>query len=77
MTSSTGTTNSASTARPKTSRQPSEQTIDAAIDSGTRLLRLPTFRDRYGEFPVCQALVLLRASQGEDDGVMVNEDVAA
>ena len=30
-------------------RQPSEQAIDAAIDSATRLLRLPTFRDRYGE----------------------------
>ena len=45
------TTTSASTARPKTTgRQPSEQAIDAAIDSATRLLRLPTFRDRYGEF---------------------------
>ncbi len=31
-------------------RQPSEQAIDAAIDSATRLLRLPTFRDRYAEF---------------------------
>jgi len=31
-------------------RQPSEQAIDAAIDSATRLLRLPTFRDRYNEF---------------------------
>jgi len=30
-------------------RQPSEQAIDAAIDSATRLLRLPTFRDRYAE----------------------------
>ncbi len=30
-------------------RQPSEQAIDAAIDSATRLLRLPTFRDRYVE----------------------------
>jgi hypothetical protein len=47
----TSTTTSANTARPKTTgRQPSEQAIDAAIDSATRLLRLPTFRDRYGEF---------------------------
>jgi len=30
-------------------QQPSEQAIDAAIDSATRLLRLPTFRDRYVE----------------------------
>ena len=46
----TSTTTSANTARPKTTgRQPSEQAIDAAIDSATRLLRLPTFRDRYGE----------------------------
>jgi len=30
-------------------RQPSEQAIDAAIDSATRLLRLPTLRDRYAE----------------------------
>lgn len=30
-------------------RQPSEQAIDAAIDSATRLLRLPTLRERYGE----------------------------
>jgi DNA replication protein DnaC len=38
------------TGRPKsTGRQPSEQAIDAAIDSATRLLRLPTFRDRYAE----------------------------
>ena len=36
--------------RPKVGgRQPSEQAIDAAIDSATRLLRLPTFRDRYVE----------------------------
>ena len=33
-----------------TGRQPSEQAIDAAIDGATRLLRLPTLRDRYGEF---------------------------
>ena len=43
----TSTTTSTNTARPKTTgRQPSEQ----AIDSATRLLRLPTFRDRYSEF---------------------------
>ncbi len=47
----TGTTTSTNTTRPKTTgRQPSEQAIDAAIDSATRLLRLPTFRDRYSEF---------------------------
>jgi DNA replication protein DnaC len=32
-----------------TGRQPSEQAIDAAIDSASRLLRLPTMRDRYAE----------------------------
>lgn len=31
-------------------RQPSEQATEAAIDSATRLLRLPTLRERYGEF---------------------------
>ena len=58
MTSTTPTSTPTSTtptsttpARPRaTGRQPSEQAIDAAIDSATRLLRLPTFRDRYGEF---------------------------
>ena len=46
-----GTSTSTAAGRPKrTGRQPSEQAIDAAIDSATRLLRLPTFRDRYGEF---------------------------
>jgi DNA replication protein DnaC len=30
-------------------RQPSEQAIDAAIDGASRLLRLPTMRDRYAE----------------------------
>ncbi len=57
MTSTTNTTTrtttspATTTARPKASgQQPSEQAIDAAIDSATRLLRLPTFRDRYGEF---------------------------
>jgi len=30
-------------------QQPSDQAIEAAIDSATRLLRLPTFRDRYAE----------------------------
>jgi DNA replication protein DnaC len=40
----------APTGRPKnTGRQPSEQAIDAAIDAATRVLRLPTFRDRYAE----------------------------
>src|SRR3954462_6768393 len=29
--------------------QPSDQAVDAAIDAATRLLRLPTFRDRYAE----------------------------
>ena len=48
MTTSTATSTTAG--RPKgTGRQPSEQAIDAAIDAATRLLRLPTFRDRYGE----------------------------
>ena len=43
-------TTAASTRPPKaTGRQPSEQAIDAAIDSATRLLRLPTLRSRYGE----------------------------
>ena len=51
MTTSTPTTTTASAPRRPTStgRQPSEQAIDAAIDAATRLLRLPTFRDRYGE----------------------------
>ena len=44
------TTTGPNTARPRsTGRQPSEQAIDAAIDSATRLLRLPTLRERYGE----------------------------
>jgi DNA replication protein DnaC len=45
------TTSTASSTTPPSigGRQPSEQAIDAAIDSATRLLRLPTFRDRYGE----------------------------
>ena len=30
-------------------RRPSEQAIDAAIDAASRLLRLPTLRDRYAE----------------------------
>ena len=30
-------------------RQPSDQAVEAAIDGATRLLRLPTFRARYGE----------------------------
>src|SRR3954471_2301615 len=29
--------------------QPSDQAVDAAIDSASRLLRLPTMRDRYAE----------------------------
>jgi DNA replication protein DnaC len=53
MSATTTTTSSTSTkARggPKaTGRQPSEQAIDAAIDGATRLLRLPTMRDRYAE----------------------------
>ena len=53
-TTSTATTSSSTTSTAgrsnSASRQPSEQAIDAAIDSATRLLRLPTFRDRYGEF---------------------------
>ena len=49
-TSTATTTTAPSARRPKSAgRQPSEQAIDAAIDSATRLLRLPTFRDRYGE----------------------------
>ena len=44
------TSTTGATGRPKsTGRQPSEQAIDAAIDSATRLLRLPTLRERYGE----------------------------
>jgi DNA replication protein DnaC len=39
----------ASSNAPVGGRQPSEQAIDAAIDAATRLLRLPTFRDRYAE----------------------------
>src|SRR4051812_3791744 len=47
---STTTPTTTTTGRPKTAgRQPSEQAIDAAIDGATRLLRLPTFRDRYTE----------------------------
>ena len=30
-------------------RQPSEQAVDAAIDAATRVLRLPSIRDRYAE----------------------------
>jgi len=48
--SSTPSTSPAGRTRPRVGgRQPSEQAIDAAIDSATRLLRLPTFRDRYAE----------------------------
>jgi len=32
-----------------TARRPSEQATDAAIDAASRLLRLPTMRDRYAE----------------------------
>ncbi len=45
----TGTGTTGRTRASRGGRQPSEQAIDAAIDSATRLLRLPTFRDRYGE----------------------------
>ena len=52
MTTTTTTTATASkagkAARP-TGRQPSDQAVDAAIDSASRLLRLPTLRERYGE----------------------------
>ncbi len=34
---------------PAQGRQPSDQAVDAAIDSASRLLRLPTLRERYGE----------------------------
>ncbi len=34
---------------PVSGRQPSDQAVDAAIDAATRLLRLPTVRDRHGE----------------------------
>ena len=45
----TSTPTDAGTARPKTTgRQPSEQAIDAAIDSATRLLRLPSTRTGSG-----------------------------
>ena len=44
------TTRTATSNGPKvTGRQPSEQAIDAAIDGASRLLRLPTMRDRYAE----------------------------
>ncbi len=37
--------------RPRaTGRQPSEQAVDSAIDGAARLLRLPTVRERHGEF---------------------------
>ena len=39
----------AGTRPPAGGRQPSHQAVDAAIDSATRLLRLPTLRARYGE----------------------------
>jgi DNA replication protein DnaC len=38
-----------STRPPAQGRQPSDQAVDAAIDSASRLLRLPTLRARYGE----------------------------
>jgi DNA replication protein DnaC len=40
---------SASTTKPATRRGVTEQAALAAIDSGTRVLRLPTIRDRFGE----------------------------
>jgi DNA replication protein DnaC len=40
---------STSPARPA-GRAPSEQATEAAIDAASRLLRLPTLRERYGEF---------------------------
>ncbi len=50
MTTTDTTTTRTTTSPPKMAgRQPSEQAIDAAIDSASRLLRLPTMRDRYAE----------------------------
>jgi DNA replication protein DnaC len=50
MSTSNATTGPApSSTAPVGGRQPSEQAIDAAIDAATRLLRLPTVRERYGE----------------------------
>jgi len=49
MTTTTTSTRSATSSPKVTGRQPSEQAIDAAIDSASRLLRLPTLRDRYAE----------------------------
>ena len=40
---------SAGTTKPATRRGVTEQAALAAIDSGTRVLRLPTIRDRFGE----------------------------
>ena len=47
----TGTSTSTGTrSGPKVSgRQPSEHAVDAAIEAASRLLRLPTMRDRYAE----------------------------
>jgi len=43
-------TSAPTTTRPPVAgRQPSDQSIDAAIEAATRLLRLPTLRERYGE----------------------------
>ena len=39
----------ATTPKPATRRGVTEQAALAAIDSGTRVLRLPTIRDRFGE----------------------------
>ena len=49
MTTTTTSTRTATSGPKATGRQPSEQAIDAAIDSASRLLRLPTMRDRYAE----------------------------
>ena len=43
---------SASTTKPATRRGVTEQAALAAIDSGTRVLRLPMIRDRVGEIAV-------------------------
>ncbi len=48
-TTSTATSTTAKTRPSPRGRQPSEQAIDAAIDDATRLLRLPSLRERYAE----------------------------
>ncbi len=45
----TSTTTTGKPSRGPAARQPSDQAVEAAIDSASRLLRLPTLRERYGE----------------------------